>query len=124
VSFRWVRPVVALAWTAALAGSYGWMVSSVPDPIDIHGPVEVAFGILLVLTAPMGWIGAYGAYAIHTVTGWPQSPAGILATVWIGAGLLGLLQWFVFVPILWNMLTEHFRVRNDGLALSRRDGPG
>ena len=118
MSVRWLRAIVAIIWTGVLVGSYLWMIAADPNPIDIHGPVEVAFGVLVVLTAPSGWLGVYGVYSAQNAIGWPHGSVAILATVWVAAGLLGFLQWFVLVPIFWTILTEHFLRRGNHISLS------
>jgi hypothetical protein len=64
--------------------------------------VSAPAGVLVAL--PYAWL----APQLQLQSGYTYEPFLELLPIWIGCTVIGYIQWFIAVPILWNRLRRGF----------------
>jgi hypothetical protein len=114
--------VFAGLWVGFLAVLYGLFASA--QPANQYGPsVEDNLLLLLVATWPSGWIAKYAVDAFRAGVEWPTSEIGYVRLLWIVAGAVGFIQWFLVSPTLFGMALEGLTKRRTSLGLDDEEPP-
>jgi hypothetical protein len=77
------------------------------DPNNIYG-VVIFHGGMRVLTFPLGVVAWYLLYGILALTG-PPNPGAQLWVFWVPLMIVGYLQWFKLVPMIFDHFWESRR---------------